>query len=144
VPWPIEGPMRAGCHREQHMLGPRGMIGVPGPHSTPGARCRCGVYAYNYEPETYQSFAHHDPYGRRFVFGAVLLSGVIIVHESGFRAERAWLHYLIAPGKGVDPKVRHAVASLASRYGVELRDPEPVRDGASRVRFPMREDLRNR
>lgn len=73
-----EGQMEAKCtsHDGIHMKS----------HSAPEWGCTCGIYAW-YQPRDWGDF--YEAFRGRFFTVAVALSGTIIMHSSGYRAEKA-------------------------------------------------------
>ncbi len=64
-------------------------IGPPdGPHTAPGDGCTCGVHAWRLEDAALADAAGAK--GLRAVTGDVALWGVVLRHERGWRAERAY------------------------------------------------------
>lgn len=80
-PWPDDRPQTATCYRNFILLGS---------HLAPQEGCSCGLYAYRTPPPPNPS-GHPmgaDPYGSH-VWGVVELSGKVVVHKEGYRAQYA-------------------------------------------------------
>jgi hypothetical protein len=110
-------------------------------HEVPSENCSCGFYSVK-ELEfavDHASIIHHIGFGgsgRRVpvVLGRIELSGKVIEHDVGYRAERARIAELI-PFSGTE----HAVMVLANRLGVGLTpavEPRPS-DEVMRRHLPV-------
>jgi hypothetical protein len=117
-------------HEEMQYPGDRGWAtadcsrtpGHPGnptirPHSAPGEECSCGFYAYN----TYTAALQHavgtpGP----SVVGSIELSGRVLVHELGYRAERARVVKVAFPNPRVDILKREIVEEGLRLGGYEV------------------------
>lgn len=75
--WPSDKPMQATCIKN--------FFGFWGKHGiTPDEECGCGVYAWKHIPEKWNL-----PSGIVPVYGVVELTGKVIVHQRGYRAQYA-------------------------------------------------------
>jgi hypothetical protein len=103
--WPGDQPVEAACTRA---------------HTSPGKSCSCGIYALaETEPWPYYSF-EGPGYA---VWGEVLLWGVVIKGDKGYRAQFAYPKTLYLAHKDYD-----FVAPLRESYRdvpVQLRNPYP-------------------
>lgn len=96
--WPFDTPKRAYCWRQ--------FLGVGPVHRAPGPGCTCGIYAWKAIPP--QSYA---PSGALAAWGVAELSGTVVVHTRGYRAELARPVALVyQPG----------AEKIAERYGLIL------------------------
>jgi hypothetical protein len=104
-------------------------------HSSPAADCECGWWAYN-EPEPEENYLLSVASGVGFgVSGVVRASGVVAVHETGFRAQKLEI-LALAPLRsplssawcpcGCGMPVRHSmsadrstIAVIAERYSAQ-------------------------
>lgn len=106
--WPTDGWLQAKC-------GPFTGVAHPG-EGSPGIACYCGIYAFaDIEKMTGAKFYNFD--GELGFVGLVLGVGRIIVHEYGWRAERARPLALLEPP---DRRSRQAVAGRAAAYGIPI------------------------
>jgi hypothetical protein len=98
------------------------------PHEVPSEDCSCGFYSLK-ELDLAVSYAGIEHFMNiqgqapgRVVLGRILLSGKVIEHESGYRAERARIAELI-PFRGTE----RSVMVLAHRLGVGMAPAvEPI------------------
>jgi hypothetical protein len=90
---------------------------VPDDHSAPRAGCNCGIYGW-YEP---------DDAGMvdASVFGAVQASGLILMGERGFRAERARITAVVTRNRRVAAACIRAGIAVYRRQRDLLRDHPP-------------------
>lgn len=87
------------------------VVAPTGRHSPPQPHGHCGIYAMKDLMRLIEGPMAH------FVWGAVLLSGRVIEHEHGYRAERAQVAALFSrPAARISPSPGH----LARLYGVPL------------------------
>jgi hypothetical protein len=78
----VWGPTLTACCTPDDTANPGpGAATLPGEHPAPAAGCRCGIYGW-YDPADTGML-------RARVFGAVEASGLVLMGERGFRAERA-------------------------------------------------------
>ena len=108
------------CGGSELWVSPEGELKWPDRHRAPGEECACGFYAMKQlTPEMLlgASSRHAHRVGsrsdERFVLGRVQLSGKIVEHELGYRAERARIAELI-PIRGSEPEIQ----AIATRLGV--------------------------
>jgi hypothetical protein len=64
---------------------------LPAPHDAPGERCSCGFYALQHPEDVVARFGRVT----RLVLGRVRLAGKVIVHDMGYRAQRARIDALL-------------------------------------------------
>jgi hypothetical protein len=134
------GWVSASCPREQELrVSPRGMILAPEPHEVPAEGCTCGFYAMKELAPELNAFARS--FGRAAVWpragacvvlGRVELSGKVIEHDEGYRAERARIVELI-PIRGTE----RTVQTIGRRAGVPIGAPLKLRR-AARLRGRVR------
>jgi hypothetical protein len=110
--WPAEQPLEAECSKR---------------HSAPAKRCSCGIYALaESEPWPYYSFE-----GSRYpVWGEVLLWGVVIEGDKGYRAQYAYPKALNLAHK--DWKFVSPLRASYPGIPVRLRNPFPEVDRGHR------------
>jgi hypothetical protein len=96
------------------------LFGSPA-HEVPSEDCTCGFYSFKEldlavsHAETLHLMAIKRRWPGQVVLGRILLSGKVIEHESGYRAERARVAELI-PFRGTE----RSVMVLAHRLGVGM------------------------
>jgi hypothetical protein len=118
--WPPGGWLTARCERKQH--------------SAPHWGCSCGLYSAKEINTVLMLASIHMPQdlaGPMIVLGRVHLSGKVIEHDDGYRAERARVIQILP----VSGSRSHAEA-VAARYGVPVGDEIPA------VAIPLRPPLR--
>lgn len=94
-PWPTDVPKAALCWRNFFPVNP---------HVAPGSGCNCGIYAWKNVPSTPCS-----PQGMAPVWGVVELTGKVVSHSMGYRAQYA---------KPVAIKYSPGVEEVAVKYGL--------------------------
>jgi hypothetical protein len=89
-------------------------------HSAPSVGCTCGIYAW-YEPEDAGILNAR-------VFGAIQASGVVLMGERGFRAERAEIVAVVTRNRRLGAACEDAGIAVYRTRRSLLRDfpPEPV------------------
>lgn len=97
IEWPPDKEFVARC------LGTR-----PQPHSVPRQGCGCGVWAY-YDPE--------EMGNQGFIFGAIEVTGRVLLGEKGVRAEKAKI-LALAPGDGAALKPWHSAEGAMAVLGL--------------------------
>jgi hypothetical protein len=87
------------------------------PHRSPSRGCECGVYAW-YAPDDTQ--VHHAR-----VFGAVEASGLVLVADRGYRAERARISAVVTRNRRLAAACAAAGVTVYGRRHDLLRDYPP-------------------
>ena len=90
---------------------------VPADHRAPFAGCRCGIYAW-YEPDD-TGILHAG------VFGTVEASGVILLGDRGFRAERARVIAIVTRNRRVGAACAQAGVAVYRHRRELLHDYPP-------------------
>jgi hypothetical protein len=90
---------------------------LPSDHQAPFAGCRCGIYAW-YQPDD-TGILHAG------VFGAVEASGVILMGDRGFRAERARIVAIVTRNRRVAAGCAEAGIGVYRHRRDLLRDHPP-------------------
>lgn len=104
--------MHADCYDANRGL-TRGVGWLAGPHASPHADCRCGIYAYHAPgPRSWFGEAY-------WCEGIVSAWGRIVVHGDGFRAEHARVEALAVPD-GLDRLGPAQVRAVAAALGVPV------------------------
>ncbi|HXY94438.1 MAG TPA: hypothetical protein VEP49_18315 [Acidimicrobiia bacterium] len=93
---------------------------LPGYHRSPEARCECGIYAW-YSPD---DTAVLDA-GLFGVFGVIQASGLILMGDRGFRAERAQIVAVVTRNKRVAEACTNVGVAVYRRRRDLLRDYPP-------------------
>lgn len=86
---------------------------------TPNTSCRCGIYAFLSLERAYLNAVARARHGRGFpiVVGSVLLWGVVVEYEHGYRAQYAAIDRIMASTLYLEDQQK-----LARRYAVEVDD----------------------
>jgi hypothetical protein len=95
-------------------------VHVDGEHRSPASWCECGIYGW-YEPH---DTAMLDP-GAFGVFGVIQVSGLVLMGDSGFRAERARIVAVVTRNKRVATACEEAGIAVYRRRHDLLRDYPP-------------------
>lgn len=90
---------------------------LPSDHKAPFVGCRCGIYAW-YQPDD-TGILHAG------VFGAVEASGVILLGDRGFRAERARVVAIVTRSRRVGTACAEAGIAVYRHRRDLLRDHPP-------------------
>jgi hypothetical protein len=90
---------------------------LPSDHKAPFVGCRCGIYAW-YQPDD-TGILHAG------VFGAVEASGVILLGDRGFRAERARVVAIVTRSRRVGTACADAGIAVYRHRRDLLRDHPP-------------------
>jgi hypothetical protein len=89
------------------------------PHSAPGERCECGIYAAT--PSTIGDYLHESLWPRRRpVLGRVSLWGDVVECERGWRASLAYPEQLYIPRFIGDDRDRARFAAELEKYRVPI------------------------
>lgn len=118
VPWPAGEPLRVVCTAHRFVGGYFRMGGDDDEaseprHAAPDRSCQCGVYAYREGGQL--------PVPPLEIIGTCELSGTVIEHDGGFRAERAYPKELWVRADGAvdgDERASRIAAVLERLYGV--------------------------
>jgi hypothetical protein len=89
----------------------------PGDHRAPAAGCRCGIYGW-YDPSDTGIL-------RAGVFGVVEASGLILMGERGFRAERARIVAVVSRNRRLTAACEQAGIAVYRRRSDLVRDWPP-------------------
>ena len=87
---------------------------LPARHPSPSVKCTCGIYAW-YEPEDAGILSAR-------VFGAVQASGLILMGDWGFRAERTRIAAIVTRNRRISAACAHAGIDVYTRRRDLLRD----------------------
>jgi hypothetical protein len=90
---------------------------VEGDHSAPHAGCRCGIYGWYTPTDTGMLRAR--------VFGVIEASGVVLMGERGFRAEKARIVAVVSRNRRVTAACERAGIAVYRRRRDLLRDHPP-------------------
>lgn len=112
------GPTLTACCSPDVMAHPAaGPATFLGDHAAPAAGCRCGIYAW-YEPTDTGML-------RAGVFGVVEASGLVLMGERGFRAERARIVAVVSRNRRLTAACEHAGIAVYRRRRDLVRDCPP-------------------
>ncbi len=112
--------LEAHCTEPDMAIPSPGRFHLPGDHRSPAARCECGIYAW-YSPD---DTAVLDA-GLFGVFGVVQASGLILMGDRGFRAERAQIAAVVTRNRRVAAACTAAGIKVYRRRRDLLRDYPP-------------------
>lgn len=99
-------------------LGPvPGAATLPGDHAAPAAGCRCGIYGW-YDPADTGML-------RARVFGVVEASGLVLMGDRGFRAERAKIVAVVTRNRRLTAACEQAGIAVYRRRRDLVRDCPP-------------------
>jgi hypothetical protein len=87
---------------------------VAGSHRSPARRCDCGIYAW-YDPRDTAMLPAR-------VFGAVEATGLVLMGDRGFRAERARIRAVVTRNRRLAAACEAAGIRVYRRRGALLRD----------------------
>jgi hypothetical protein len=90
---------------------------LPGDHAAPAAECHCGIYGW-YDPADTGML-------RARVFGVVEASGLVLMGDRGFRAERARIVAVVARNRRLTAACEQAGIAVYRRRRDLLRDCPP-------------------
>jgi hypothetical protein len=114
----VWGPsLTATCSPEVMANPGHGPITVPGDHAAPAAGCRCGIYGW-YDPTDTGML-------RAGVFGVVEASGLVVMGDRGFRAERARIVAVVSRNRRLTAACEEAGIAVYRRRRDLLRDFPP-------------------
>jgi hypothetical protein len=88
-----------------------------GDHAAPAAECQCGIYGW-YDPTDTGML-------RAGVFGVVEASGLVLLGERGFRAERARIVAVVSRNRRLTAACEHAGIAVYRRRRDLVRDCPP-------------------
>jgi hypothetical protein len=114
----VWGPtMTASCTPDVTANPGQGPAILVGDHAAPAAGCRCGIYGW-YDPTDTGML-------RAGVFGVVEASGLVLMGERGFRAERARIAAVVTRNRRVAAACTRAGIAVYRRRRALLRDYPP-------------------
>jgi hypothetical protein len=114
----VWGPTLTACCAPDSMDAPGPGAATPdGDHVAPAAECRCGIYGW-YDPgDTGMLHAR--------VFGVIEASGLVLMGERGFRAERARIVAVVSRNRRLTAACEEAGIAVYRRRGDLVRDCPP-------------------
>ena len=114
----VWGPTLTACCTPDVMANPaHGPATVVSDHAAPAAGCRCGIYGW-YDPTDTGML-------RAGVFGAVEASGLVLMGERGFRAERARIVAVVSRNRRLTEACERAGIAVYRRRRDLVRDCPP-------------------
>lgn len=113
VGWPVT--LSAECTPPEPLTD--GLPEGAGAHRAPTAGCRCGIYAW-YDPDDADIL-------RARVFGVVQASGLVVLGERGFRAERATIAAVVTRNRRLARACERAGVAVYRRKRDLLADHPP-------------------
>ena len=112
--------LNADCTETDFVIPGVTRVHVEEQHRSPASWCECGIYGW-YEPN---DTAMLDP-GAFGVFGVIQASGLVLMGDSGFRAERAQIVAVVTRNKRVASACEAAGIAVYRRRRDLLRDFPP-------------------
>ncbi len=109
--------MRARCEPRDAWYSSPGPSTLPADHPAPRAGCNCGIYGWYAPEDTVMADAG--------VFGTIQASGLILMGELGFRAERARIAAVVTHNRRVAAACTRAGIAVYRRRRDLLRDYPP-------------------
>ena len=114
----VWGPtLTAGCTPDVTANPGQGTATLDGDHVAPAAGCQCGIYGW-YDPTDTGML-------RAGVFGVVEASGLVLMGERGFRAERARIVAVVSRNRRLTAACEHAGITVYRRRRDLVRDCPP-------------------
>jgi hypothetical protein len=114
----VWGPTLTACCTPDVTANPGQGTATPvGDHAAPGAECQCGIYGW-YDPTDTGML-------RAGVFGVVEASGLVLLGERGFRAERARIVAVVSRNRRLTAACEQAGIAVYRRRRDLVRDCPP-------------------